>query len=147
MKAEALEETKKIVAALEEMIKKMGETIKQQQEQIEEIRNKETEEAETPEATVGRKRDRNGECIQLSSNDGLNRDGEQQWNGEQQWSNRGGGQQWSNRGGGQQWSNRGGGQQWSNRSRGQQWKNKHRQRGKEEGNILFLLTNKNWNIE
>ena len=111
---EALEETKQTVAALEETIKQMRETIKQQQEQIEEIRNKETEEAETPEATVGRKRDRNGECIQLSSNDGLNGDGEQQWNGdgEQQWN---GGQQWSNRGGGQQWSNRGGGQQWSNR--------------------------------
>ena len=60
MEAEALEETKKIVEALEEMIKQMGETIKQQQEQIEEIRNKETEEAKTLEATVGRKCDKNG---------------------------------------------------------------------------------------
>ena len=97
MEAEALVETKKIVAKLEETIKQMAETIKQQQEQIEDIRSEETEEAETPEATVKRKRDRKGQYIQSSSKDGLNGDGEQQWSGEQQLN---GAQQWSNRGGG-----------------------------------------------
>ena len=67
----------------------MGETIKQQQQQqqqIEKIRKKETEEAETQEATVeSRKRDRDGECIQLSNNDGWNGGRGQQWSGGQQW--------------------------------------------------------------
>ena len=62
---EALEDTKKVIEALEEKIKQMGETIKLQQEQLEEIRKKETEESETQEAVTveSRKRDIDGELI------------------------------------------------------------------------------------
>ena len=69
---EALEDTKKVIKALEGKIKQMGEAIKQQQQEMEKTRKKETE-AETQEATVeSRKRDRDGEYIQLSNNDGWN---------------------------------------------------------------------------